>query len=55
VGEGFEGVGGGVERIEDEETNGHAKGVERVMRQRDAKFILSVEGKVQRKGRRKMM
>ncbi|KAL9277159.1 hypothetical protein ACSQ67_025289 [Phaseolus vulgaris] len=48
-GEGFEGVGGGVERIEDEETNGHAKGVERVVRQRDAKFILSLRERCREK------
>jgi len=46
VGEGFEGEGNVIKRIEDEVVSGHAKGVERVVRRRGTKFILFVEGKV---------
>lgn len=53
MGEGFEGEGGGVERVEYEVAGGHAKGVERVVWRRGANFVLSVEGKVQRRGRRR--
>lgn len=53
VGEGFVGEGVGVERVEDEVAGGDAKGVKRVVRRRGANFVLSVEGKVQRRGRRR--
>jgi len=47
------GEGGGVEGVEDEVVVGHAKGVERNVRRRCANFVLTVEGKVQRRERRR--
>lgn len=53
VGEGFVGEGDGVERVEDKVAGSNAKGVKRVVRRRGANFVLSVDGKVQRRGRRR--
>ena len=51
--EGFEGEGDGVERVEDEVAGGDAERVEGLFRRRGMNFVLSVEGKMQRRGRRR--